>query len=67
MNPLAKKKPDIWVRSPLAMSWNGIYGTVLSPNCATDFDGVICHDCQPFQDDDGDNYLNFINNAVLDT
>ena len=30
----------------------------------TDFDGVICHDCQPFQDDDGDNYLNFINNAV---
>ena len=30
---------------------------------AMDFDGILCNDCQPGQDDDGDRYLDFITNA----
>ena len=66
VNPLAKKKPDLWVHDlewPHLLEWN-LWNSVLSPNCATDFDGIICHDCLPNQDDDGDGYLNFLNNAV---
>lgn len=66
VNPLAKKKPDLWVHDlewPHLLEWN-LWNSVLSPNCATDFDGVLCHDCQPWQDDDGKNYINFIENAI---
>jgi adenine/guanine phosphoribosyltransferase-like PRPP-binding protein len=66
VNPLAKKKPDLWVHDlqwPHLLEWN-LWNSVLSPNCATDFDGVLCHDYLPHQDDDGKAYLNFIENAI---
>lgn len=33
--------------------------------CAVDMDGVLCRDCLPSEDDDGENYLSFIKNANL--
>ncbi len=62
VNPLAKKKPDIWVRDlgwPHLLEWN-IFNSVLSPNVAVDFDGILCHDCPYGSDDDGPRYLDFI-------
>lgn len=66
VNPLASHKPDIEVQKlewPHLLEWN-LWNSVLSPNCATDFDGVLCNDCAAWQDDDGDNYLSFIRNAI---
>lgn len=66
VNPLSTKKPDLFVHElewPHILEWN-VFNSVLSPNCATDFDGVICHDCAHWQDDDGDNYKAFIANAI---
>lgn len=66
VNPLAAKKPDLFVHElpwPHILEWN-LFNSVLSPNCATDFDGVLCHDCAGWQDDDGSNYRGFISNAV---
>lgn len=65
VNPLAKKKPDMWVRDlgwPHLLEWN-IFNSVLSPNMAMDFDGILCRDCPPGADDDGPKYLDFIRNA----
>lgn len=65
VNPGAKKKPDIWAVDlgwPHLLEWN-LFNSILSPNMATDFDGVICHDCSVGQDDDGAGYLDFIRNA----
>lgn len=66
VNPLASRKPDFYVHElpwPHILEWN-LFNSVLSHNCATDFDGVLCHDCAGWQDDDGKNYRNFIANAV---
>ena len=65
VNPLARVKPDIHaVDLPWAhlLEWN-LFNSVLSPNMAIDFDGILCFDCRPQQDDDGVKYLDFINNA----
>jgi hypoxanthine phosphoribosyltransferase len=65
VNPLARVKPDIHaVDLPWAhlLEWN-LFNSVLSPNMAVDFDGILCFDCRPQQDDDGVKYLDFINNA----
>jgi adenine/guanine phosphoribosyltransferase-like PRPP-binding protein len=65
VNPLAKRKPDIWVRDlgwPHLLEWN-IFNSVLSPNVAVDFDGILCQDCPRGSDDDGPRYLEFIRNA----
>ena len=65
VNPLARKKPDLWVRDlgwPHLLEWN-IFNSVLSPNVAMDFDGILCHDCPRGSDDDGPKYLEFIRNA----
>jgi adenine/guanine phosphoribosyltransferase-like PRPP-binding protein len=65
VNPAAKMKPDIWAVDlawPHLLEWN-LFNSVLSPNMATDFDGVLCQDCTIEQDDDGEKYLDFINNA----
>jgi hypoxanthine phosphoribosyltransferase len=65
VNPLAKRKPDIWVRDlgwPHLLEWN-IFNSVLSPNVAVDFDGILCQDCPRGSDDDGPRYLDFIRNA----
>lgn len=65
VNPLAHRKPDFWSRDlgwPHLLEWN-IFNSVLSPNIAVDFDGILCHDCPPGSDDDGPRYLDFIRNA----
>jgi adenine/guanine phosphoribosyltransferase-like PRPP-binding protein/uncharacterized HAD superfamily protein len=65
VNPLAKTKPDIYVRDlswPHLLEWN-LFNSVLSPNMACDFDGILCHDCPRGSDDDGERYLDFIRNA----
>lgn len=66
VNPLSNMKPDLWVHDlpwPHLLEWN-LFNSVLSPNCAVDFDGILCHDCAGWQDDDGANYKGFIDNAV---
>ncbi|TXH16723.1 MAG: hypothetical protein E6R03_05020 [Hyphomicrobiaceae bacterium] len=66
VNPLAKLKPDIWAVDlpwPHILEWN-VFNSILSPSCAMDFDGILCHDCPPGSDDDGEKYLDFIRNAA---
>lgn len=65
VNPLALKKPDIHAVDlswPHLLEWN-LFNSVLSPNMAVDFDGILCWDCPPGSDDDGPKYLDFIRNA----
>ena len=65
VNPFAARKPDLHavdLHWPHLLEWN-LFNSVLSPNMACDFDGILCSDCQPGQDDDGDRYLDFIANA----
>lgn len=65
-NPLALVKPDIYAVDlgwPHILEWN-VFNSILSPTMALDFDGVLCHDCQPWQDDDGMHYINWMRNAV---
>lgn len=38
-------------------------GHWLNSRLATDFDGILCHDCSVEDDDDGPRYLNFLRNA----
>jgi orotate phosphoribosyltransferase len=62
VNPMAKVKPDIWAVDlpwPHLLEWN-LFNSVLSPSVAMDFDGILCNDCRPDQDDDGDRYLEFL-------
>jgi hypoxanthine phosphoribosyltransferase len=63
VNPLASFKPDVWgevLAWPHLLEWN-LFNSVISPSVATDFDGILCRDCRPEEDDDGEDYLNFIN------
>ncbi|WP_231743663.1 phosphoribosyltransferase [Stieleria neptunia] len=65
VNPSANVKPDIHVVDlpwPHLLEWN-LFNSVMSPNTACDFDGILCRDCSPEQDDDGERYLDFIRNA----
>lgn len=65
VNPKARNFPDIWsvdLPWPHILEWN-VFNSVLTPNSAFDFDGILCEDCKPHEDDDGPNYLNFIENA----
>lgn len=65
VNPQAQVKPDIHVVDlnwPHLLEWN-LFNSVLSPNMATDFDGILCRDCSREADDDGPKYLDFIRNA----
>jgi adenine/guanine phosphoribosyltransferase-like PRPP-binding protein len=65
VNPLALKKPHIHAVDlpwPHLLEWN-LFNSVLSPNMATDFDGILCQDCPHGSDDDGPRYLEFIRNA----
>jgi orotate phosphoribosyltransferase len=64
-NPQAKVKPDLFARPlpwPHLLEWN-VFNSVLSPSTATDFDGILCRDCLPAEDDDGPRYLNFLRTA----
>lgn len=62
-NPHARQKPDIWVRDlpwPHLLEWN-LFNSILSPNMAVDFDGILCHDPQTSaDDDDGPRYERFL-------
>lgn len=63
VNPLATEYPDIWVKDlpwPHLLEWN-LFNSILSPNVAVDFDGVLCQNCRPDQDDDGPRYKEFLN------
>ena len=65
VNPKAIHKPDIYAVDlpwPHILEWN-VFNSVLSDSIAVDFDGILCYDCEPGSDDDGDKYLDFINNA----
>jgi adenine/guanine phosphoribosyltransferase-like PRPP-binding protein len=65
VNPAAKLKPDIYAVDlpwPHILEWN-VFNSVLSSSYALDFDGILCHDCPPGSDDDGEKYLDFIKNA----
>jgi len=65
-NPAANLgKPDIHavdLQWPHMLEWN-LFNSVISASTAVDFDGILCHDCRPEQDDDGPRYLDFIQNA----
>lgn len=66
VNPLAIHKPDVHVVDlpwPHLLEWN-LFNSVLSPSLALDFDGILCEDCLPEQDDDGPRYFDFINSAT---
>jgi adenine/guanine phosphoribosyltransferase-like PRPP-binding protein len=65
-NPLAIHKPDLWAVDlpwPHLLEWN-LFNSVVLPSTAMDFDGILCNDCLPGQDDDGEKYLDFIRNAI---
>jgi orotate phosphoribosyltransferase len=62
VNPASRVKPDLWVRDlpwPHLLEWN-LFNSVLSPHMAVDFDGILCDDCPPADDDDGERYLRFL-------
>lgn len=66
VNPLSLHKPDLWVRElswPHLLEWN-LFNSVVSDSMAVDFDGVLCHDCSREDDDDGERYIKFIENAI---
>ena len=61
-NPLATHKPDIWAQElgwPHLLEWN-LFNSVLSPNTACDFDGILCYDCPVDCDDDGEKYSHWM-------
>lgn len=65
VNPLAQHTPEIvgeWVPWPNYYEWN-LFNSTFTPGMAIDFDGILCDDCRPDQDDDGERYLDFIRNA----
>ncbi|MEM9825085.1 MAG: hypothetical protein AAF958_00775 [Planctomycetota bacterium] len=65
-NPAAATKPDIHAVDlpwPHLLEWN-LFNSVLTPNMAVDFDGILCWDCKPEDDDDGERYEEFIEHAA---
>lgn len=65
VNPRAAVKPDISLVDlpyPHLLEWN-LFNSIHAPQCATDFDGILCRDCPPGSDDDGEKYIEFITNA----
>lgn len=61
-NPSAHVKPDLYVRElpwPHILEWN-VFNSIVSQSMACDFDGVLCHDCPPHLDDDGDKYVEWM-------
>ncbi len=56
---VARQFPCTWFREWAAFATGDWFNSRL----ATDFDGVLCHDCTPEQDDDGDKYREFLQTA----
>lgn len=66
VNPYTRLAPDIFVRHlpwPHCLEWN-LFNTVITPSCAFDFDGILCADCAPQDDDDGERYRGFLLTAT---
>ena len=51
------------VPQPRMFEWNFMHHVILKKSCV-DLDGVLCQDPTPEQNDDGENYRNFILNAT---
>jgi hypothetical protein len=65
VNPNATEKPKIFTRHlpwPHVLEWN-MFNSILTPAMAVDFDGILCRDCAPQDDDDGPRYAGFIASA----
>lgn len=65
-NPRAEHKPDLWAADlpwPHLLGWN-LFNSVLTRSAAVDFDGVLCRDCTPEEDDDGPRYRKFLETAA---
>lgn len=65
VNPAAVAKPDIWAHDlpwPHLLEWN-LFNSVLLDSFALDFDGILCRDCRPEDDDDGPRYRRFLQNT----
>jgi len=61
-NPAAVNKPDLWAVDlpwPHLLEWN-LFNSVLLDSFALDFDGILCEDCLPADDDDGPRYEEFL-------
>lgn len=61
-NPAAVTKPDLWAVDlgwPHLLEWN-LFNSVLLDSFALDFDGILCRDCPPADDDDGPRYRKFL-------
>jgi len=57
---------DFWERIvvyPNCWEWNVMHHQRL-PNTCVDFDGVLCRDPLPFEDDDGEEYIRFITEVL---
>ena len=66
VNPAARMKPDMWARDlphPHLLEWN-LMNSIFSPQTAVDFDGILCADCAPQDDDDGERYRGFLLSAT---
>lgn len=66
VEPRAVNMVDLFfavVPQPRIFEWNFMHHSLLNRACV-DFDGVLCQDPTPEQNDDGENYRNFILNAA---
>lgn len=62
VNPAARLRPDMYVRElphPHLLEWN-MFNSIFGPHMAVDFDGILCADCAPQDDDDGERYRGFL-------
>jgi orotate phosphoribosyltransferase len=67
VNPAARIFPNITGRSlphPHLLEWN-LFNSVFSNHFAVDFDGILCNDCHPHDDDDGERYRRFLESTPL--
>jgi hypothetical protein len=58
-NIVARQFPVTWLREWSMFST----GKWFNSRAATDFDGILCHDCTPEEDDDGRKYRRFLRTA----
>lgn len=65
-DPEGEQHVDIFfytLESPRAFQWN-LFTPAMLPQACVDIDGVLCVDPTPHQNDDGEKYVEFLNNAV---
>ncbi len=63
--PTASKKVDIYfdtVPHPRVFEWNVMHHSVITESCI-DIDGILCEDPTDHENDDGEHYERFLNNA----